>query len=288
MSQTAPRWLSFQAAAQASYGVIDSDDEGYCRNLGALAGAPADLLTAIASDATERLLAEVDRAPRVPLSELRFLPPIPNPSKILCVGLNYRAHQEETGRGGEGVPTIFTRFPSSQVGHEGIMLRPQESATLDYEGEIAIIVGRRARRIKASAALDHLFGVSIYNDGSVREYQRHTSQFTPGKNFPSTGAFGPWIVPFCALEDPDALQLTTRLNGTVMQQATAAQMVHGFAEILEYCARFTELEPGDVIVTGTPGGVGAARTPPVFLDQGDRIEVELSGVGVLRNRVEVG
>jgi 2-keto-4-pentenoate hydratase/2-oxohepta-3-ene-1,7-dioic acid hydratase in catechol pathway len=203
----------------------------------------------------------------------------------MCVGLNYKAHQEETGRGGEGYPTIFVRFADAQMGHNAPMIRPLESTSLDFEGEIALIIGRAGRRIKPADAMSHVAGFSIYNDGSVRDYQRQTSQFTPGKNFASTGGFGPWMMTVDEIGDLDAMEITTRLNGEVMQNATSDLLVHGFAEILEYCSTFVELQPGDVLVTGTPGGVGAARKPPVFMDEGDLIEVEVKPIGTLSNPV---
>ena len=222
------------------------------------------------------------------LEGITYLPTVTRPDKILCVGLNYKAHQEETGRGGEGFPTIFVRFANAQMGHEAPMVRPEESVTLDFEGEIVLIIGRAGRRIPRADALSHVAGLSIYNDGSVREYQRQTSQFTPGKNFASTGGFGPWMMTPNEVGDLDALEITTRLNGEVMQNAMSSQLVFGFAEIIEYCSTFTELVPGDLIVTGTPGGVGAARNPPVFMDAGDVIEVEVKPIGTLRNHVTIG
>ncbi len=278
------RWLSFSHQGRISYGYVDGAS---VVDVGDQAGAPAGLRQALAADALGALAAATPVS-RVDLAAIEYLPPIPDPEKILCVGLNYRAHQEETGRGGEGFPTIFVRFANAQVGHEQPMVRPRESNTLDYEGEIALIIGTPGRRIPREAALSHIAGVSIYNDGSVREFQRQTSQFTPGKNFPATGGFGPWMVTPDELGDLSTLRLTTRLNGTVMQQATADLMVHDFAEIIEYCSTFTELVAGDVLVTGTPGGVGAARKPPVFMDEGDLVEVELEPVGTLRHRVVVG
>ena len=184
------RWLSFEVAGRESFGFLGEDD--VLTDVGARGGFP-DLKAAIAADALAQLAADVGND-RIPLCDIRYLPTIPNPDKVLCVGLNYRAHQEETGRGGEGVPTIFTRFAASQMGHLEPMVRPRESATLDYEGEIAMIIGRPGRRIARAEALSHVAGFSIYNDGSVREYQRQTSQFTPGKNFSATGGFGPWMM----------------------------------------------------------------------------------------------
>lgn len=275
------RWLSFEVAGRESFGFLGEDD--FLTDVGARGGFP-DLKAAIAADALTQLAADVGND-RIPLSDIRYLPTIPNPDKVLCVGLNYRAHQEETGRGGEGVPTIFTRFAASQMGHLEPMVRPRESATLDYEGEIAMIIGRSGRRIARADSLSHVAGFSIYNDGSVREYQRQTSQFTPGKNFSATGGFGPWMMTLDEIGDLDDMEITTRLNGEVMQNARASLLVHGFAELIEFCSTFTELVPGDVIVTGTPGGVGAARTPPVFMDDGDSIEIEVKPIGRLVNPV---
>ncbi|MEK9821215.1 MAG: fumarylacetoacetate hydrolase family protein [Gammaproteobacteria bacterium] len=275
------RWLSFEVAGRESFGFLGEDD--VLTDVGARGGFP-DLKAAIAADALAQLASDVGND-RIPLSDIRYLPTIPNPDKVLCVGLNYRAHQEETGRGGEGVPTIFTRFAASQMGHLEPMVRPRESATLDYEGEIAMIIGRPGRRIARADALSHVAGFSIYNDGSVREYQRQTSQFTPGKNFSATGGFGPWMMTLDEIGDLDDMEITTRLNGEVMQNARASLLVHGFAELIEFCSTFTELVPGDVIVTGTPGGVGAARTPPVFMEDGDSIEIEVKPIGRLVNPV---
>ncbi len=277
------RWLSFLRHGSPTFGYVTADGTGV---VDAAAGGPfADLKSAIAAGVLADLAGSCGDAADLPLAGLSYLPTLPNPDKILCVGLNYKAHQAETGRGGEGFPTIFVRFANAQVGHEQPMVRPLESETLDYEGEIALIIGRAGRRIPRAAALEHVAGFSIYNDGSVREFQRQTSQFTPGKNFPGTGGFGPWMMTPDEVGDPRNMALTTRLNGKVMQSATADLLVFGFAEIIEYCSTFTELVPGDVIVTGTPGGVGAARKPPVYMDEGDVVEVEVSPIGLLRNPI---
>jgi len=280
------RWLTFSQASRVSFGYITSDGQGVV-DVGAR-GAYPDLKAVIADDALAETAQSLGDEADVALSGIEYLPTIPNPSKILCVGLNYKAHQEETGRGGEGFPTIFVRFANAQMGHEQPMIRPLESQTLDFEGEIALIIGHSGRRISRQDALSHVAGFGIYNDGSVREYQRQTSQFTPGKNFNATGGFGPWLMTPDEIGDLDKLEITTRLNGEVMQNAQASLLVHGFAELIEYCSTFTELIPGDVIVTGTPGGVGAARKPPVFMDEGDVIEVEVKPIGTLRNTVVVG
>jgi 2-keto-4-pentenoate hydratase/2-oxohepta-3-ene-1,7-dioic acid hydratase in catechol pathway len=280
------RWLSFERDGRESFGYVSADG-GSVVDVGAR-GEFLDLKSAIAADALLRLAAGGQDRADLALEDLVYLPTITRPDKILCVGLNYKAHQEETGRGGEGFPTIFVRFAAAQVGHEQPMVRPLESNTLDFEGEIALVIGKRGRRIKRADALDHVAGFSIYNDGSVREYQRQTSQFTPGKNFAGTGGFGPWMMTPDEVGDIDRMEITTRLNGAVMQNAKSDLLVFGFAEVIEYCSTFTELVPGDVIATGTPGGVGGARTPPIFMDQGDVIEVEISPIGVLRHTVVRG
>ena len=278
------KWVSFKDNSRLTFGLVT--DQGI-----ADAGSRTEydtLKQAIAAQALGSIAQELEGGADVSLGDVELLPVIPDPAKILCVGLNYRAHQEETGRGGEGYPTIFTRFASSQVGHEGAMVRPAESSKLDFEGEIALIVGRRGRRIAKSQALDYVAGFSCYNDGSVRDYQRHTSQFTPGKNFDRTGGFGPWMMTPDEIGDLQAMEITTRLNGEVMQNATAAQMVFDFATLIEYCSEWATLEPGDVIVTGTPGGVGVARNPRVFMEAGDVVEISVSPIGTLRNTIAPG
>ncbi len=280
------RWLSFLRNGSASWGYVTRDGQGVV-DAGSR-GAYPDLKAAIAARALADVAAACGDRADLPLAGLHYLPPVTQPEKILCVGLNYKAHQEETGRGGEAYPTIFARFANAQVGHDQPMVRPHESATLDFEGEIAIVIGRAGRRIARADAMSYIAGYSIYNDGSVREYQRQTSQFTPGKNFMATGGFGPWLMTPDEVGDPQRLELTTRLNGTVMQHATSDLMVFDFAAIIAYCSIFTELAPGDVLVTGTPGGVGAARKPPVFMDAGDVVEIEVKPIGVLRNPVVAG
>ena len=290
------RWLSFYRSSpdassgptytQASFGYVVQTQDGAegVVDVG-MRSEYATLREAIAAQALERLVAQCGDQADVALDGLHFAPTITDPKKILCVGLNYQAHQEETGRGGEGVPTVFVRFAAAQMGHGEPMVRPRESASLDFEGEIAMIIGRGGRRIARKDAMEHVVGFGIYNDGSVREYQRQTSQFTPGKNFANTGGFGPWMMTKEAIGELSQMEITTRLNGEVMQNATADLLVHGFDELIAFCSTFIELEPGDVIVTGTPAGVGAARKPPVFMDQGDVIEVDVKPIGTLRNPV---
>ncbi len=205
-------------------------------------------------------------------------------TRILCVGVNFRPHIEEMGREVPDYPVVFTRFPSSLVGPGEPVVRPAVSGQFDFEGELALVIGKPAHRVPRSLALDYVGGYCCFMDGSVRDWQRHTSQFTAGKNFDGSGAIGP-VVPASEIADPAALTLTTRVNGEVMQTGAIRDLVFDIPYLIEYCSTFTRLLPGDVIATGTPGGVGAARTPPVWLRQGDVVEVEIPGVGILRNPV---
>ncbi|MGF7055769.1 2-keto-4-pentenoate hydratase/2-oxohepta-3-ene-1,7-dioic acid hydratase in catechol pathway [Bosea sp. OAE752] len=225
------------------------------------------------------------RLPELALSAVTLLPPIPDPGKIICVGLNYHDHVTETGRTVTEHPSIFARFPESQVGHLQPMVRPIESEHFDYEGELAFVIGRGGRRIPESAALSAIAGYACYNEGSIRDWQRHTSQFIAGKTFARSGSFGPWLVTADEIPDPSRLTLETRLNGETVQKATTDQLITGIPALIRYCSTIMTLEPGDVIVTGTPGGVGAKRTPPLWMKPGDTVEVEISGIGVLRNPV---
>jgi 2-keto-4-pentenoate hydratase/2-oxohepta-3-ene-1,7-dioic acid hydratase in catechol pathway len=210
---------------------------------------------------------------------------IPDPAKIWCCGLNYREHVKETQREVTEQPTFFLRVAASQVGHGQAMLRPRESTQLDFEGEIAVIVGRGGRRIAEADAAAHVAGYACYNDGSVRDWQRHTSQWGPGKNFWRTGGFGPWMVTADEIPFGTTMTLTTRLNGNVMQQATTGMLIHSIARQIAYVSAVAPLEPGDVIVTGTPGGVGSRRQPPVWMKAGDVIEIDVDRIGTLRNVV---
>jgi len=220
------------------------------------------------------------------VDEVAFAPVIPDAAaKLLCVGINSMPHIKEMGRERPERPVIFVRFGDSIVGHGRPLLAPRESEQFDYEGELAVVIGKRARRVSREQALEHVAGYSCFNDGSVRDYQRHSPQFTPGKNFHASGAFGPWLVTADEIPDPRKLQLTTRLNGTVMQHESVGELCFDVPQLIEYCSTFAQLEPGDVIVTGTPGGVGAGRKPPVWMKPGDSVEVEISGIGTLRNPV---
>jgi 2-keto-4-pentenoate hydratase/2-oxohepta-3-ene-1,7-dioic acid hydratase in catechol pathway len=274
---------SFSSANGASWGIIDG---GHAIDVGAvLRSRVPDLLSAIRDGAMAEITQAAATAPRYELAEITWLPVIPNPGKILCVGLNYETHRKETGRTEVENPTIFARFANSQTGHLRPIPRPRVSTDLDYEGELAIIIGTPGRYITRQTAMAHIAGFACYNDGSVRDFQRHTHQFTPGKNFPDTGAFGPWMVTRDEMGEIGHQRLQTRVNGEVVQDALLSQMIFDIPRQIEYCSSFTRLEPGDVIVTGTPGGVGAKRQPPLWLKPGDTVEVEIDGVGLLRNPV---
>jgi 2-keto-4-pentenoate hydratase/2-oxohepta-3-ene-1,7-dioic acid hydratase in catechol pathway len=273
------RYLSFRRPDGASsYGRLDG---GVIEDLGAAAGAPPDLRSALAVGS----LAGQSSVVRHRLAEVLRLPVIPNPSKILCVGHNYETHRQETGRAKVDYPSIFTRFADTLVAHEQPIIRPHVSTNLDYEGELAVVIGRTGRAIPESRALEHVAGYACFNDASIRDWQWHTSQFTPGKNFPGTAGLGPWLVTPDEAGDLSAVHVTTRLNGQVVQDQPIGDMIFPVAKIIAYISTFTVLSPGDVIATGTPGGVGAKRTPPLWMQAGDRIDVDIGPLGTLSNRV---
>lgn len=244
-----------------------------------------DLRTVLANGALAELAAATRDLAAVPTEQVHFDSVIPAPSRILCVGVNYLEHIHEMGRERPDYPTLFVRFADSLVGHAVPVIRPRLSTQYDYEGELAIVIGRRARYVPAGEALAYVAGYTCFLDGSVRDWQRHTTQFIPGKNFPATGSCGPWLVTTDELPDPAALHLCTRVNGEELQSAPTRDLCFGVPEIVAYCSSFCALQPGDIIATGTPSGVGFARKPPRWLKAGDVVEVELTGVGILRNPV---
>lgn len=220
-----------------------------------------------------------------PLDAVRLLPVIPNPRKILCIGLNYETHRKETGRAEAAHPAVFTRFADTLVAHGQPLVLPRESEDFDFEGELAVVIGRGGRRIPRARAFEHVAGYACFNDASVRDWQKHNIQFTPGKNFPGTGAFGPWLVTPDEAGDLAGQRVVTRLNGETVQDQPIGDMIWPIDEIIHYVSSFTELAPGDVIATGTPGGVGAKRTPPLWMKSGDIVEVEIGMIGRLENRI---
>ena len=223
--------------------------------------------------------------PNFSLDEVSFEPVITDPGKIYCVGLNYRDHVAETHSVETEKPALFARFAGSQIGHKQPLIKPIETEMFDYEGELAVIIGKRGRRISEADALSHVAGYACYNDGSVRNWQRHTTQFLAGKTFYGTGGFGPWMVTSDEIADVSKLSLVTRVNGEVVQNTTTDLMINSIPSLIAYISTILPLEVGDVIVTGTPGGVGARRTPPLWLKHGDVVEVEISSVGCLSNTV---
>lgn len=276
------RLSTVKIAGRTTWGVVEGES---FRDVGAvLAGRYADLKAAVTAG-LDGVTAAVSSAASTPVGDVEWLPVIPNPDKILCVGLNYEMHRQETGRAEVENPTIFARYSNSQTGHLAPIVRPKVSTDLDYEGELAVIIGKPGRYISREDAMSHVAGYAIYNDGSIRDFQRHTHQFTPGKNFPDTGAFGPWMMTPDELGPLPELRIQTRLNGQVVQDAIFANMIFDIARQIEYCSSFTRLEAGDVIATGTPGGVGAKRNPPLWMKPGDIVEVEIDKLGILRNPI---
>jgi 2-keto-4-pentenoate hydratase/2-oxohepta-3-ene-1,7-dioic acid hydratase in catechol pathway len=272
--------LSYMAGGRELFGAVSGDGVvtlndriGQPTLRAALAaGAVAEMRKAAAAEQPDRKLADVS-----------FLPVIPNPTKILCAGINYRSHAVETGRALPKQPSMFIRFTDTLVGHDGAMVRPKVSDHFDFEGELAVIIGKGGRHIAAERALDHVAGYTCFVDGSVRDYQAFS--VTSGKNFPGSGPLGPWLVTTDEIPDPGRLTLTTRLNGVQVQHATTDLLIYSVPQIIAFCSDFTELHPGDVIATGTPEGVGHSRKPPLWMQPGDLLEVEISRIGTLRARI---
>ncbi|CAM4278297.1 fumarylacetoacetate hydrolase family protein [Acinetobacter pragensis] len=279
--------VSFNYAGTDSFGIYT--DHGIIDLLTKFGQRYPDLKSALSAEALDEIRKYAQSAPiSYSHAEVTLLPVIPNPGKIFCIGHNYEAHRVETNRAKTDHPSVFMRYPESQTAHLQPLLKPFESDMLDYEGEIAIVIGKSGRRIKQNEAWDYVAGYSCYNDGSVRDWQWHTQQFGPGKNFASTGSFGPYLVTRDEIADGEIITVTTRLNDQIMQQGDTSQMLFPIPELIEYCSTFLTLNPGDVIVTGTPSGVGAKRNPPIFMKEGDHIEINIDKIGVLRNTVAIG
>ena len=256
--------ISFLLQGNPTYGIISGQgNDMRVLDLKPLLGDRApDLRSLIAQNLTAAAADALAKNPAtLKFAELELLPVIPNPDKILCVGLNYQDHVAETGRALTEMPAIFVRMPASQVAHGQAIVRPPESFRLDYEGEIAIVISEGGRRIQEADAWKHIAGYSCYNDGSIRDWQNHTTQWTAGKNYWRTGGFGPWLVTADEIAPNQKMTLTTKLNGVELQRATTDMMIHSIPRQIAYISSFIPLLPGDVIVTGTPGGVGNKRTP---------------------------
>jgi 2-keto-4-pentenoate hydratase/2-oxohepta-3-ene-1,7-dioic acid hydratase in catechol pathway len=269
------RLASFRRGARRSFGAVVP--EGII-DLGT-DGAP-DLQTALGTMTLEDLRSSAQRSSRLlEQGSFEWLPPVVAPEKILCVGHNYRRHVAETGAAVPSHPSFFVRFPSSQVGHEQPIVRPSVSDMYDFEGELAVVIGREARHVAPERALEHVAGYACFAENSVRDFQRHSGQATAGKNFERSGAFGPWIVTADEVADTADMTLVTRLNGNEVQRSGLDDLIFSIPDLIAYASRFTRLKQGDVIVTGTPSGVGSARKA------GDVLEIEISKIGVLRNPV---
>ncbi|MGH6769553.1 MAG: fumarylacetoacetate hydrolase family protein [Xanthobacteraceae bacterium] len=273
---------SYIADGKPCYGVVSGD--GVITMNERFGGHAASLREALAGNLLPQIkeAAAHGQADRK-LSEIKFLPAIPNPEKILCVGINYKSHAAEHGAEAPKLPNIFTRFVNTLVAHDGEMLRPKVSTSFDFEGELALVIGKGGRHIKAADALSHVAGYTCFCDGSVRDFTKYS--LVASKNFLGTGPLGPWIVTADEIPDPTKLTLVTRLNGREMQRSGTDMLIHSIPAIIEFCSVFTPLSPGDIIATGTPDGIGAKQNPPVWMKAGDTLEVEISGIGTLRNRI---
>ncbi len=268
--------IAASADGSGFHGLLDGD-ANYPGDLDSLVGQGADL-----GETARNLL----NGASIALDDVTLLPPLRRSGKILCVGLNYADHTAESGMAAPTYPTIFARFTSSLIGHGAPMIRPRVSTMLDYEGEFVAVIGRGGRDIPKEQALSHVAGYALFNDGSIRDYQLRTPQWTVGKNFDGTGAFGPCLVTPDALPPGCAgLRLVTRLNGETMQDASTSNLVFDVATLISTLSEAFTFSPGDLIVTGTPAGVGGARKPPLFMKQGDVCEIEMEGLGTLRNVV---
>ncbi|MGN4193671.1 fumarylacetoacetate hydrolase family protein [Burkholderia gladioli] len=280
--------VTFRSGDTTRLGVIDGNDVVDLNQ--ADASVPANLRAALMSGidlnaVARRAIASGEH--RMPFASLKLAPVVPDPGKIVCLGHNFYDHAKEGGNLKPVYPLIFFRGASSLIAHEDPVIRPRVSEKLDYEAELMIVIGKRARHVKRDDALDYVYGYACFNDVSVRDYQKRTSQWTIGKNFDGTGSFGPWLVTADELPPgAEGLKLRLILNGQVMQQASTADMIWGVAETIELLSECMTLEPGDVVAMGTPAGVGWARDPSVWLRQGDRVEVDIERVGRLQNTVQ--
>lgn len=278
------RLISFEKDGRQSFGIVVNGgviDAGQ-----SLKGDFVSLREVLAAGALNLLRGMEGLEPDFALGDIRYLPVIPDAAaKFLCVGVNYMPHIREMGRERPDYPVVFTRFPSTIVGHEAPVIKPRVSQMYDFEGELAVIIGRTARHVSRDSAYDYVAGYSCFFDGTARDYQRHALMWTPGKNFDRSGSFGPWMVTSEEGVDPANFHLQTRVNGEIMQDESCAELCFGIPDLIEYFTSWVKLEPGDVIATGTPGGVGAGRKPPVWLKARDQIEVEIEGIGTLRNTV---
>ncbi|WP_284777994.1 fumarylacetoacetate hydrolase family protein [Agrobacterium sp. lyk4-40-TYG-31] len=286
------KFVSYESQGQASFGLVQ--DNKIIDLKARLNGAYPDLKSFIASDDWRKLAEDALGSGQgdADFDSVSLLPVIPNPDKILCVALNYGDHVAEAnahlpgGRETPKYPMMFARMADTLLGHRGNIVRPKVSSDLDYEAELLVVIGKEVPRyVEQKDALQYVFGYSAMNEGSIRDYQFHSRNLTPGKNFYRTGGVGPWLVTADEIADPQALDIELRLNGTVLQKASTADMIFPVAKLISYISEWLPLKPGDIIASGTMGGVGFTRKPPIFMKPGDTAEVEISGIGVLTNGV---
>jgi len=276
------RLLSFRYAGASKFGALV--ESGIVDLSARTQGRWSGLREVLAAKALPELAALAKGATAdLQLADVELLPVIPDPEKILCIGVNYASHAAEVGRELPPAPSVFSRLHNTLVPAGGNIVRPKASIAFDYEGELAVIIGERCRHVPRARALSVIAGYSCFIDASVRDFQKHS--VTAGKNFPATGPLGPWMVTAYVVQDPQRLELITRLNGAVVQRDTTDHMIFDVATIIEYLSTVTWLEPGDIIATGTPDGVGLGRKPPLWMKGGDKVEVEISGIGTLNVNV---
>jgi 2-keto-4-pentenoate hydratase/2-oxohepta-3-ene-1,7-dioic acid hydratase in catechol pathway len=281
------KFVSFKHRGHSSYGLVKDDGVVDCaKHFG---NEFPDLMSVVKANALSNLAL---RAASLPIDfaqiDIAFEIPLASPEKIICVGVNFPDRNEEykDGNAAPPYPSLFIRFPRSFTGHNQPLLRPPESLQLDYEGEIAIIIGRGGRRISEHDSLDHISAITLCNEGTIRDWVRHAKfNVTQGKNFDRTGSIGPWIIPYTDEKQLADIEITTRVNGEVRQKDRTSRMIFSFRKIINYISTFTTLMPGDVIVCGTPTGAGARFDPPIWLRPGDVVEVEAAGIGILRNTI---
>jgi 2-keto-4-pentenoate hydratase/2-oxohepta-3-ene-1,7-dioic acid hydratase in catechol pathway len=282
-----PRLATFTVSGAQKYGAVT--DAGIV-DLSARFGKDYPTLReAIAAGALMKLAEEgAKRSSDHALDAISWQPPIPSPEKIICVGVNFpdRNAEYKDGQAAQTNPSLFVRFPRSFVGHDMPLIRPREANQLDYEGEIAIVIGKPGRRIAEAAALEHIAALTLCNEGTIRDWVRHAKfNVTQGKNFDRTGSIGPWLIPYTDEGQIADIALETRVNGEVRQHDRTSRMIFSFRKIINYVSTFTTLVPGDILVTGTPTGAGARFDPPVWLKPGDIVEVQADGIGLLRNGI---
>ena len=271
--------LTYERGGRARWGALAGEEVA---DLGAATGYPG-IVEALRADALDELAAAVDGAARVALSDIAFMPVLGHPAKLICIGLNYLVHVREMNRAVPTVPSLFLKYHDALVGHRSEIVRPRVSEAFDFEGELAVVIGRAGRYIAEEDALGHVAGYTILNDGSIRDWQEEN--LSAGKNFPDTSGFGPRFVTADEIPDPHALGVRTRLNGETVQDGNTADFIFGIPRLINYVSGFTPLAPGDVISTGTPHGVGHGRAPKLYMKPGDTIEVEIDRIGTLANRV---